>query len=582
MKREFSVLFVSIVLALGISAFAESPMSVEAVKLREAATIDEQMSLLYNLSIDYAAEFELGAWDTELDVEPAEDILDNLIPVIENAADADAVPDSFQDAKFLAVYDRYETDGTLIERCFPGWFYVRIPEANRAESLEDADAVFYLTETYEKRSDYVGEAYNCVYLLYAAWIDSANANAAGADDSTSSADTDDVYCIKRTVITPPQSGMGVLAGERLNAEQLWAEMASVFPTTELIADYSDGSITFRVTGSSCCVIGVDCASTHFEIPSEVDGMPVTGIESISDSSLEELILPEGIVYISGDYAIDCPSLTSISFPSTLRRITGEGVFDRTMLTALEFNDGLEEIGEDSVQGGGLLESVTLPDTIRSLGEDFLAKGLAGTWVSLPEGLKKVPSYFLTNTGKVECVFMPASIEEFGINILNSSNSTRTYAPEGSAAAAWAQEREEPYIPCSSAADMPKPELMNEGDFTYTVVEGEAVLIEYTGSEEEVSLPEELGGCPVAVIKMFAFYKNPAIKSLLLPESVRMLERWCIFGCEALEAVYVPGSQEEAYYFISDCENCIVYAPEDSLAKQEAEKQNFTCKVWQKE
>ena len=343
MKREFSVLLVSIVLALGISVFAESPMSVEAVKLREAATIDEQMSLLYNLSIDYAAEFELGAWDTELDVEPAEDIPENLIPVTEHAAEADGVPDGFQDAKFLAVYDRYETDGTLIERYLPGWFYVRIPEANRAASLEDADAVFYLTETYEKRSDYVGEAYNRVYQLYAAWIDSTNANAAAdAADGIGSADTDDVYCIKRTVITPPQSGMGVLAGERLDAEQLWAEMASVFPTTELIADYPNGSITFRVTGSSCCVIGVDSDSPHFEIPSEVDGMPVTGIESISDSSIEELILPEGIVYISGDYAIDCPSLTSISFPSTLRRITGEGVFDRTMLTALEFNDGLEE------------------------------------------------------------------------------------------------------------------------------------------------------------------------------------------------------------------------------------------------
>ena len=561
MKRGFPVLLVSMVLFFVVPVLADSTMSAEAEKIKEAAVIDDQLSLLYDLSKDHAAEFELGAWNTDLDFEPAGDIPESLIPVIENAAEADMLPDEFLKAKFFVVYDRYETDGVLQERCIPGWLYVRMPEANRAASLEDADAVLYLSETYEKRSDYIGEAYNRVYQLYASWIES-----------------DDVYCISRTVVKPPQSGMGILTGERLETEYLWAEMAAAFPTTELTADYPDGSVTFRVTGSSCCVTGVEGDFIRFEIPSEVDGMPVTGIESISSSSIKELILPEGIVYISGNYAIDCPELTSISFPTTLRRITGEGVFDRTMLTTLEFNEGLEEIGEDSVEGGSLLETVFLPDTIRILGNDFLAKGLAGTWVSLPDGLTKVPNNFLTTTNKVECVFMPASIKEFGINILNSSNSTRTYAPEGSAAAEWAKEKGEPFIPCDDVQDMPKPEFLSEGDFSYTIVEGEAVLEEYTGAEEDVIVPEELGGCPVAVIKMFAFSDNSTIKSLLFPKTVRMLERWCISRCEALEAVYVPGYPKEAYYFITNCENCTVYSPEDSLAKKEAESQNFPWEV----
>ena len=562
MKKLFSVLMMIMVLTCAVSVFAAESLEDAAEGLNTAATIDEQLALLYDLSVEHSSDFELGAWDTDLDLEPAEEVPEDLIPDTEDAEAVEGMPDEFLDAKFFMIRDRYETDGALLERVIPGPLYVRIPENNRAASQEEADAVLYLKETLEKRSDYIGEAYNRVYRLYASWV--------GASD---------VYCIKTVVTKPPQSGMGTLTGERLDSEQLWAEMADIFPVTVLTADYPEGSISFRVTGSGCCVTGVEGDFAHLELPSEMDGMPVTGIESISNSSIEELILPEGIVYISGNYAIDCPALTTISFPSTLRRISGEGVFYHTKLTSLEFNEGLEEIGEDSIPGGGSLESISLPDTIRILGDDFLTQGLNGTWVSLPDGLTRVPSGFLSTTSKVECVFMPASIEEFGINILNSANSTRTYAPEGSAAAAWAKERGEPFTPCDSADDMPKPEFLSEGDFFYTVVEGEAILEEYTGSDEDVIVPDELGGCPTAVIKMFAFYQNNSIKSLTFPESVQMFERWCIISCENLEEVYVPGYPGQAYYFISNCENCTVYSPEDSLAKREAESQNFTWKEW---
>ncbi len=563
MKRSFPVLLVLVMISLGMTAYAESSMSDMADQVKAVPTIDEQLTLLYDLSVVYAAEFELGAWDVELDVEPAEDIPENLIPDTQNAETVDTLPDEFLESKFFAIRDYYDTDGALLERFIPGSLYVRIPETTRAASLEEADAVLYLTESYEKRTDYIGEAYNRVYQLYAAWIGS-----------------DDVYCINRTVIKPPQSGMGTLSGERLGAEQLWTAMSSVFPATVLTADYPEGSISFRVTGSGCCVTGVDGNFIRLEIPTEVDEIPVTGIESISNSNIEELILPEGIVYISGNYALDCSNLASISFPASLRRITGEGVFERTKITSLEFQPGLEEIGEDSIPGGGLLETIILPDTIRTLGNGFLAYGLTGTWAALPEGVTRVPDEFLTSTNKVECVFLPGSIEEFGINILNSTNSTRTYAPEGSTAANWALEQGEPYIPCDSADDMPHPELLNEGDYSFAVVGGEAILEKYTGSDTDVVVPDELGGYPVAVIKRSAFSQMETLKSLVFPVSIRMYELFCISGCEALEKVYVPGNPEEVYYFINECRNCTVYSPEASLVKQEAENRELNWEKWE--
>ena len=58
------------------------------------------------------------------------------------------------------------------------------------------------------------------------------------------------------------------------------------------------------------------------------------------------------------------------------------------------------------------------------------------------------------------------------------------------------------------------------------------------------------------------------------------ELFCIYGCEALEAVYVPGNPEEVFYFVDQCENCTIYSPEDSLARQEAEKHDVNWEEWE--
>ena len=88
---------------------------------------------------------------------------------MENAEKADGLPETLRDARFIVVRDDFDTDGSLLlmRRTLSGSFLARLPEANRSRSLGEADAVLYITESYQKRGDYIGTAYNRVYTLYA-------------------------------------------------------------------------------------------------------------------------------------------------------------------------------------------------------------------------------------------------------------------------------------------------------------------------------------------------------------------------------------------------------------------------------
>lgn len=535
-----------------VTGIAEGLLEEAIAGIRASVTLEEQLARLNAFSLEYSAQFEAGGWNFDLDFDLAEDLPEGFLPVTDSAPEANEMPEELQNARFIVVFDEYDTTGSLDRRFIPGAFYIRLPEASRAASLEDADAVLYVTHTYDKRSDYTGTAYNRIYQLYAASLDGSG-----------------VYLLSRSVTTPPRSGMGTLAGERLSEEALWRLYGSLFYHTELTKAYPDqeGEAVFRMTGSGCCLVQLNGNFPgRYVVPAEVDGIPVTSIEFIRNSTIEELVLPEGVAYISGNDALWCVNLKDIHFPSTLKRITGRDVFGHTQLTSLTFNEGLEEIGSDVIPGGDKIREVCFPSTLRTLGSGNLCYGLMGTWVALPEGLTAVHDQFLTSTRCVECVFLPASIESISGNVLNSSNSTRVYAPEGSFAARWAIEKGKPYIPCDSADAMPRPVIATDGDYTYIAVEGEAMLVRYTGTDEEALVPGSLGGCPVTVIKQGAFKSLKNLKTLHFPDTIRMLELYAVTDCENLEGIYVPCSPENVHFsFLSthSCGKCKVYAPADS-------------------
>lgn len=91
------------------------------------------------------------------------------------------------------------------------------------------------------------------------------------------------------------------------------------------------------------------------------------------------------------------------------------------------------------------------------------------------------------------------------------------------------------------------QLIYDGNFKVAL----GVLMKYTGSEEEVTIPEE-----VTSIDEFAFDEDTAsVRKVFIPDTVKEISRCAFEGCPNLEEVHLPGGLEilETCVF-SDCGN----------------------------
>lgn len=129
----------------------------------------------------------------------------------------------------------------------------------------------------------------------------------------------------------------------------------------------DGSGTvitkFTYTGSQ----------TGFEIPDEIGGKPVIGIEesAFAGSRIREIGLPESLRYI-GNYAFyECKDLSFVGLPEGLETI-GEGAFGKCAgLTGIDLPEGLVRIGRLAF-GETCLSEVYIPANVSEIGAGAFA------------------------------------------------------------------------------------------------------------------------------------------------------------------------------------------------------------------
>ena len=98
-----------------------------------------------------------------------------------------------------------------------------------------------------------------------------------------------------------------------------------------------------------------------------------------------------------------------------------------------------------------------------------------------------------------------------------------------------------------------PEAAPSSDFEYSTKDGEITISAYVGSEKVVSVPDEIGGCPVTHIADAAFENNLTLERVIFPQSLRSVGWFTFRGCIALCEVEIPESVSKIEYGAFD--NC---------------------------
>lgn len=528
--------------------------------LFEAASLDEQLALLYEASIAHWDLFETGSgWDIWLNAFAIGGR--EWIPTEEaysGAEKADSLPETFKGKRLIALYD---DDGAIR---LAGALYVRLSETMLARNTQEAEGVLILRHYLTMAPLYTGPAYDRHYALYARLLDS-----------------DVLYLLYHTSTPPPLKGRGTLKGKALPDPLLWEKMQPLFYDQTLTVDTAEGPLSFCVTGRGCSLYQVEGDREVLDVPAQVEGHLVTNLSFRNLGkvcpSLQEVRLPEGLVLV-GAYAFSfCKELRTVNFPSTLRTI-GEGAFDNAPLESIVLNEGLESIGKYAFWGSRKLRSVILPSTLRTYSYGFLADGGSFPYLVIPEGAERLEYAFLKDADRTLCVYIPQTVTSLGESLL-ADGRIRIYTPEGSPAAQWAESQGYGYTPCQSPEDMPRPALATEGDFEYAVLEGEASLMRYLGKGGDVVVPDTLGGCLVKRVKSYAFYQWEDLQSITFPAGLAEIETLAVYDCKGVR-MYIPGADTALTGSQSlFCKNAVIHAPEGSLAHQWCQKEKWEWVAW---
>lgn len=261
--------------------------------------------------------------------------------------------------------------------------------------------------------------------------------------------------------------------------------------------------------------------TEFNIGNNVVTLPeyiMNGIATLTavnfSTSLKEI----------GDHAFDeCPGLQSIELPASLTTI-GKYAFSKSGLKSVTIPEGITSIGYNAFGNCPDLKHVTYNATncTQPKSASYLwFKGSPLSSYTLGSKVTTVPAYFMFEQEGIKAVELPASITSIGANAFGSCNSITSLTIDERITSIDANA----FANCASL----KTVNFNAINCTTPLSQGNAIF--YGSPLESISIGDKVEHIPNAFL-----YKQRAIQSLTIPESVKSMGRYPFNVCENLRVV----------------------------------------------
>ena len=152
-----------------------------------------------------------------------------------------------------------------------------------------------------------------------------------------------------------------------------ALLVCCFPTVTSGAEVlmTDSGIQYSVNRGAVTIEGFVGGGTVMNIPSKIDGLPVTAIAAQTcrgDMALTEVRIPKSVTSI-GEYAFaECPNLTKVVINGC--KFIGRSAFrDCKALLTLKLPGNLDTIDDFAFEGCTMLGKVEIPKNLQTIGTD---------------------------------------------------------------------------------------------------------------------------------------------------------------------------------------------------------------------
>lgn len=189
-------------------------------------------------------------------------------------------------------------------------------------------------------------------------------------------------------------------------------------------DYCD-SLTYIVSGNEAVITGYKGNPEIINLPSRIDGMPVTEIREnafYKCTSLKEIVIPESVSKI-GDYAFfECTSLETAGISAKISEIPEGAFYGCENLKNINLNASITSIDDYAFFGCRNITEFNFPISITDIGAYSFAGCSALCEVSVSGKLKNIEPYSFYNCESLERINLPDSLLSIGQYAIGFSDS----------------------------------------------------------------------------------------------------------------------------------------------------------------
>lgn len=230
-------------------------------------------------------------------------------------------------------------------------------------------------------------------------------------------------------------------------------------------EYTEGTyelLTYKNYGDYIEISGCDESAVSVVIPAEIDGVPVTSLDtwafsyhseltSISipssvtnlyrsafiftpwyESKLAEdplfivngilvdgttcsgdVVIPESVTSINGGAFINCPKLTKITIPNSVTNIGEVAFASCSGLTEIIIPDSVTNIGSGAFRYCTELRRISIPDGIRSIESETFSNCTRLTNVTIPNSVTSIGNNAFYYCSYLDSITLPESVADIG-------------------------------------------------------------------------------------------------------------------------------------------------------------------------
>ncbi len=279
-------------------------------------------------------------------------------------------------------------------------------------------------------------------------------------------------------------------------------------------------VRYYVTDGTAVVGHCDPTLTTVTIPESVIGYKVTGIGMAfkENTTIQKVVLPEGLLHIGKDAFYKCSSLVSVSMPDSVTYIEERAFYECTNMTDFQLPKNLTELGNYALYNCHKISEIIIPEGLKNISNSVFSGCTSITEITIPEGVKQLGDSSFSSCTKLSSISLPESLEYIG---------------------------ERAFRTCSMLTDIDIPENVNcigAGAFMecYTlksvaIPEGVTEISENTfmlcRELESISIPNT-----VEAIGKLAFENCHKLKTVEIPDSVKTIGEYAFYNCMGLISV----------------------------------------------